>query len=251
MTDIDHVVSQLGRAGLRPSERQWQIIREAGVAAQPALLNLALDVDLLAQPEPASLGPVHALRLLGELAPPPESEIERMLRTVPPDANLSEQAAFIWWQELPQIVARWGRPSYNAAQRVFLDESAGMEQRALAAEAIGYTADLDKDLRAEAVALLRERVHVEGNPYVMAHVIEALANLRAWKAYEDVMAAYKRGAVDKETLTAADARQRLLADRPNAVLACLHHPIEERYDKHGPFSEEQRQEMAARYGSPA
>jgi hypothetical protein len=78
-----------------------------------------------------------------------------------------------------------------------------------------------------------------------------LANIRAWKTYEDVMAAYKRGAVDKETLPAAEARQRLLASKPHPSLACLRHPLEERYDKHGPFSEEQRQEMSQRYNAMA
>jgi hypothetical protein len=251
MTDIEHVVSQLRRVGLRPSERQWEIIREAGTTAQPALMELALDVNLLTQPEPASLGPVHALRLLAELPAPAAETIDRLLRAVPPDTDLSEQAAFIWWQELPQIVARWGRPSYEVAREVLLDETAGKEQRALAAETIGYTVEIDNTLRNDAIAFLRERLGIESDPYVMAHVIEALANIRAWKTYEDVMAAYKRGAVDKETLPAADARQRLLASKPHPSLACLRHPLEERYDKHGPFSEEQRQEMSQRYNAMA
>ncbi len=246
-TDVENVVGQLGRSGLRPSDRQWEIVREAGSDAVPALLALAVDVDVLSQPEPASLGPVHALRLLGELAPPDPADIQRLLRTTPPSSELSEQAAYIWWQELPQVVARWGKAGYDAAQAVYLDMEAGSEQRAVSAEAMGFAPEFDPTLRTDAIAFFRERLATESDPYVMAHVVEALANLRAWKTYEYVMEAYKRGAVDKETISAADARQRLLSDKPNPVLACLHHTLTERYDSHGPFSPEQRQAMAQQH----
>src|SRR3712207_2409783 len=65
-TDVEHVVNQLRRVGLRPSEHQWSAIREAGWSAFPSLLALASDARLLVGPEPAAFGPVHALRLLGE-----------------------------------------------------------------------------------------------------------------------------------------------------------------------------------------
>ena len=246
-TDVEQVIGQFGRAGLRPSERQWEIVREAGAESVPALLTLATDVDVLGQPEPASLGPVHALRLLGELPPPAPDEIQRLLRTVPASSELSEQAAYIWWQELPQIVARWGKTGYNAAREVYLDEGAGSEQRAVAIEAMGFAPEFDAELRTDAIAFFRERLASESDPYVLAHVVEALANLRAWKTYEYVMEAYKRGAVDKETISAADARQRLLSNKPNPILACLHHTLTERYEKHGPFSPEQRQAMAQQH----
>jgi hypothetical protein len=42
---------------------------ERGVEAVPPLMELALDTETLLGPEPASLGTVHALRLLGELKP--------------------------------------------------------------------------------------------------------------------------------------------------------------------------------------
>jgi hypothetical protein len=244
-TDLEHIVAQLRRVGLRPSDRQWELVREAGMRAIEPLLALALDVDRLAESEPAALGPVHALRLLGELPAPAPEQIDGLLRALPPDGNLGGQAAFIWWQELPQIVAHWGRAGLEAAKTVLQDEQAGAEPRAVAAETLGYVAEFDTDLKAETVALLREQLRTEQDAYVSAHIVEALGNLRAWKAYEDVMAAYKRGAVDKETISAAEARQQILSDKPHPIAGCLRHTLAERYQRHGPYSEEQRQAMAA------
>jgi hypothetical protein len=246
-TEIEHVVNQLRRVGLRPSERQWEIIRSAGPAAVQPLLALALDVDTLAEPEPASLGPLHALRLLGELPPPEPAEIERLIRTLPPEQGDASQGAYIWWQELPQIVARWGKAGYEAAQRVLLDPEAGTEPRAVAAESLAFMVEADDALRPEATELLRDLLGREPDPYVMAHVVEAVANLGLADAYTAVMDAYKRGAVDKQTITAAAARQRLLSPKSHEILACVHHPLAERYDKHGPYSDEQRRTMAQQY----
>ena len=246
-TDIEHIVGQLRRVGLRPSDRQWEMIREAGMAAVEPVLALALDVDTLGQAEPASLGPVHALRLLGELPPPQAEAIERLLRTQPPDAYRTSQAAYIWWQELPQIVARLGRPGYEAARRVLLDQDAEAEQRAVAAESLSYMGEFDGALREEVTTLLRERLTAETDPYVMAHVVEALSNLGEASAYGNIMAAYKCGAVDREIFSAADARQRLLNPKAAHVLECVNHSLAERYDKHGPYTEEQRRTMAENY----
>jgi hypothetical protein len=247
VTEIEHVVGQLRRVGLRPSDRQWEMLREAGVAAVEPVLALALDADTLGQAEPASLGPVHALRLLGELPPPQPEAIERLLCTRPPDAYRASQAAYIWWQELPQIVARLGRPGYEAACRVLLDQNAGTEQRAVATESLSYMVELDGTLREAVTTLLREQLTAETDPYVMAHVVEALSNLGAASAYVEVMGAYKRGAVDREIFSAADARQRLLNPKASRALECVHHSLAERYEKHGPYTEEQRRAMAEHY----
>ncbi len=247
--DIEHVVGQLRRVGLRPSDRQWETIREAGIAAVEPVLALALDVDALGEAEPASLGPVHALRLLAELPPPHVEEIARLLRATPPDEYRLAQGAYIWWQELPQIVARLGRPGYEAARQVLSDENAGRDARAVAVESLSFAAELAADRRQEVIALLRERLASETDPYVMAHVVEALANLGTAAAYGEIMDAYKRGAVDKETISAADARQHLLNPKARSALACVYHPLAERYEKHGPYTEVQRRAMAEAYRS--
>ena len=247
-TDIHHVVSQLRRAGLRPSDRQWEIVKEAGALAVPALLDLALDVSALAGPEPAAYGPVHALRLLGDLPAPDPPSIERLLRAPAlPPLEPGAQPPYLWYQDLPQMVGRWGRAGFAAARRVMLDEGAEGEQRAIAAEAIGNAVAIDGDLREEAISVLLERLDSESDPYVVGHVVETLAHLHAFSAYNRVLAAYKRGGVDKTVIAAAEARRLLLTTGPSPRFACVHHPLAERYDKHGPFTEEQRQAMAPRY----
>lgn len=245
-SDIEHVVGQLRRAGLRPSERQWAIIREAGPAAVPFLLELALDDATLVGSEPAAFGPVHALRLLGELPAPEPTVIERLLQVKPlPEEALDKEAPYIWQRDLPQIIGRWGRASYEPARQLLLDTAADADQRGLAAETLGFAVEIDGELREEVVALLRDRLLAEEDPYVMAMVVAMLGHLGVSEAYADVMAAYRRGAVDKTVISAADARQ-LLLNPPVARrrLQCVHHTLTERYDQHGPYSDEQRQAMA-------
>ncbi len=244
--DVHHIVEQLSRAGMRPSQRQWDLLREAGPLAIPPLVDLALDMHKLGGAEPASLGPVHALRLLGEIGAPPEEAIERMIRATPePAAPGNHQASYIWWQELPQMVGRWGRSGYNAARRVMLDGEIDRESRAIATASLPYVAEIDPALRDEIVTLLRARLQDEQDAYVLAHVVEALGLLNVADAYADVMAAYKRGAVDRDVLPAAQARQLLLNPSSLQDLKCVHHTLDERYNQHGPYSQEQRDAIAA------
>ncbi|HSH79872.1 MAG TPA: hypothetical protein VLA19_15205, partial [Herpetosiphonaceae bacterium] len=140
--DVHHIVEQLSRAGLRPSQRQWELLREAGPLAIPPLVELALDMHKLGGAEPASLGPVHALRLLGEIGAPPEDAIERMIRATPePAASGNDQASYIWWQELPQMIGRWGRSGYNAARRIILNAEVDREARAIAVASLPFAAE--------------------------------------------------------------------------------------------------------------
>ena len=246
--DVQHLVDQLRRAGLRPSERQWNALREAGPLALPALVELALDMHALSEPEPGALGPVHALRALGEIGTPTQEQIEQMLRAKPdPDHTSNSQASFIWWQELPQMVGRWGRAGYETARRLVFDTSAEPEARAIATASLPFAAEIEGTLRDEIVALLRERLRDEQDAYVMAHVVEALGMLNVADVYGDVMAAYKRGAVDRDVLSPGQARQLLLNRSSVGDLNCVHHGLAERYDQHGPYSAEQREAMADMY----
>ncbi|HSH77842.1 MAG TPA: hypothetical protein VLA19_04830, partial [Herpetosiphonaceae bacterium] len=151
----------------------------------------------------------------------------------------------IWWQELPQMIGRWGRSGYNAARRIILNAEVDREARAIAVASLPFAAEIEATLRDEIVALLRSRLHDEQDPYVLAHVVEALGVLNVADAYADVMAAYKRGAVDRDVLPAAQARQLLLNPSSTQDLKCVHHSLDERYDQHGPYSEAQRNAMAA------
>ncbi len=248
MTDVAHVVDQLQRAGLRPSERQWEVIRQACYEAIPLLLELATDTTLLAREEPVAYGPVHALRLLGECAPLEPASIDRLLQALP----LSEEAeatdaGYIWGEDLAHMIARSGRTAFEVARTRFLDRSAPAEQRAAAAEVTAFSVEMDGDLRSEAIAFLREQLPVESDPYVMGFVVDALANLGAAETYSEVMATFKRGAVDRTVVTAAATRQLLLGGGAPDILKCVRHTLAERYDQHGPFTEEQRRALVDRY----
>ena len=245
MTDVEHLLGQLQQAGLRPTPQQWERLRAAGAMALPGLVDLALDGEMLLAPPPAAYGPVHALRLLGELAAPEPETIDRLLGGLPiPAEATASDALYVWQQDLPQILGRWGKATYERARLMLLDEAAGRDQRGIAAESLGYAAEVEPDLRPEVTALFQERLAAEHDPHVLACVIDTLGHLGASETYREVMAAFKRGAVDKEVVSAAEVRQRLLNPAASRRLACVHHSLTERYDQHGPYTEEQRRLMA-------
>lgn len=243
-TDSQHLVTQLQRAGLRPSDQQMQTIVEAGAQALPDLIELATNGQVAVGAEPAAFGPIHALRLLGEFASLEPATITRLLTTLPlPETTTNVQAPYVWRQDLPQIIARSGSVSIEPARAILQDTSANREQRAAAAESLSYIPAVDDALRGEMIALLREQINVETDPYVAAYIATGLANLGASEAYSDIMAAFKRRGIDKGVISAADMRQRLLTSGTKR-LECARHTLAERYDQHGPYTEEQRNQMA-------
>jgi hypothetical protein len=58
------------------------------------------------------------------------------------------------------------------------------------------------------------------------------------------MEAYRTKSVDRTVMQASDARQLLLGNQPQRQLDCALHSLEERYEQHGPYSEEQQRLMA-------
>jgi hypothetical protein len=238
----------LRRAGLRPSDRLIGEIREGGADAILPLLELAGDTALLAGPEPAALAPLHALRLLAEHPAIDAAVVERLLTALPlADPEPGAQASFVWRQDLPQILGRAGRDALVPAATILRDVEAAPDRRAAAVETLAYATGIDEALRPEVVTLLRDSLSTEGDPYVGGYLVDALANLGAADAYAEVMSAYRRGAVDKAIVSAADARRRLLGRTPSTGLKCVAHTLDERYVQHGPFTEEQRKAMVDQY----
>ena len=98
-TPVMTFVRQLSRVGLRPDDRLVQRILEHGAAARTALLELATQTEALHSAYPADLGPLHALRLLGEV--PDISIIVPLLAVLPVPVHGDEdvpsrRAQFIW-----------------------------------------------------------------------------------------------------------------------------------------------------------
>lgn len=245
---LEQAIQALRRAGLRPTDRQIQDIRESGSESVPALLALAGDTALLAGPEPAALAPLHALRLLAEQPVIDAAVVEQLLGALPlADPAPGAQASFVWRQDLPMILGRAGRGTFDVAAAILRDSEAAPDRRAAAAETITYATAIDESLRAEVVTLLRECLSSEADPYVGGYLVDALANLGAADAYAEVMSAYRRNVVDKSIVSAADARRRLLSRSATSGLNCVSHTLEERYVQHGPFTEEQRRAMVDQY----
>jgi hypothetical protein len=237
------LVQQLTKVGLRPSERMIATILERGDEVTEPLLALALNTELLMEAEPTSLGPVHALRLLGEIKP--GAAAEPILRRLPlPFDEQPTQAAFIWSQEAPQIVARLGAEAFAAALGVADDMDAPPKQRGAGYAALSYLAKTTPELYDQIVAELRTRLSREADKTAKGYLVASLAQLRARDAYAEIMEAFRAKTVDREIISAADARQLLLGSEMEAQLTCALHTLDERYEQHGPYSEEQQRAMA-------
>ncbi len=237
------LVRQLRRVGLRPSARTIEAIVARGAEAVGPLLELALDVDALMGAEPGGLGPVHALRILGELRP--VEAAEPILRRLPlPVVEQPPQAAFLWAQEAPQIVANFGAEVLPVVLGVAGDMDAAPLQRGAAFATLGFLATTTPELRDQIIAELRTRLANEPDLTAKGYIVATLAQLKARDAYDEIMALYRNKAVDKSVMPAADARQLLLGTQSQRQLDCALHTLEERYEQHGPYSEEQQRAMA-------
>ncbi len=247
MTQLDTPVASLVRnlrsVGLRPDDRLVEQIISRGDEAVAPLLELALDTERLGGDEPGSLGPVHALRLLGELRP--LEMVEPILRAIPLPVNMEPaQGMYLWQQEAPQIVARLGADAVPRLLSIIDDDAADGEQRGAAVETLGYLGATTPELRPELLKLLRTRWTIISDPTVRAYMVEALGALGGKDMYTPVMAAYRDGTVDRGVMTAAEARQLLLGGNKDSRSNCANHTLAERYEQHGPYSEEQRRAMA-------
>ncbi len=237
------LVQHLRKVGLRPSERTIHAILERGDDAIEPLLTMALDTEALVGDEPASLGPVHALRLLGEFNVGDAAEPLLRKLPLPLDENPT-QAGFLWAQEAPQIVARFGAEALPGILRVADDQEAPPRQRGAAYAALSYLAITTPELREQIVAELRSRFSGERDGVAKGYLVASLAQLKVRDAYTEIMEAYRNKSVDRDVIPAAEARQLLLGSEIEPQLKCALHTLAERYEQHGPYSEEQQRRMA-------
>jgi hypothetical protein len=232
-TPVADLVHQLSRAGLRPDERLVQRIVEHGDEGRAALLALATNIAAIHDELPASLGPLHALRLLGELPDP--SMIAPLLDGLPvPVYGEQDVPARLYATELLQIVARVGAPAVPLLWAYADDESHGDKPRSAAIGALSFVAAFAPETRDDIVAEARRRLALDDQPVqITSGVVTLLAELGDAPSYPAVMAAYRAGRVNKEEAPAAMARQFILGGG-RRDLTCVNHPLFERYDHHGP-----------------
>lgn len=231
-TPVADLVRQLGRVGLRPDDRLVARIVEQGPAARAELLRLASDIDALHSELPASLGPLHALRLLGEL--PDLTLIAPLLGALPvPIYGDEDVPARLYATEVLQIIGRVGEPAV-AALWAYADDEANAElTRAAAVGALAYVATYAPAVREAVLAEARRRLELDLPVPLATGVVTLIAELGDAASYQAVMAAYRAGRVDRSQAPAAAARQFLLGGG-RKDLTCVNHPLGERYDHHGP-----------------
>lgn len=234
-TPVADLVRQLRRIGLRPPEKLVERVLEQPDAARTPLLDLALDTETLLDEQPDCWGPVHALRLLGELHDP--SIIEPLLGAFPlPLEEEDQEAPSLWATEVPQIIGHLGEEAAEPLWTWLDDAERPLIARAAAAEALPYATAAAPALRDAVIDGFRSRLAEVSSRELGALFVNALGRLGAASAYAEVMAAYRAGRVDSDILPAANARQLLLGGGVSS-LKCANHTLWERYDEHGPRAE--------------
>ncbi|GAB4116402.1 MAG: hypothetical protein Fur005_21380 [Roseiflexaceae bacterium] len=232
-------IAQLRKAGTRPSEKLVQRILKLGDRAIAPLLQLATDDMLLAGEH--HVAPIHALRLLGELKS--TTIIEPLLDSFPMDDGIEQREQGepaappeLWDQELPQILGSLGEAAIEPLWAYADNPEKDVSGRSTALTALAYVTAVVPEQRAAIVAGLRERIANAANPADAAYALIALGNIGVAEAYSEVMALYKAEKIDREIISPGVARQ-LLLSKGEKRLACAKHPLWERYDQHGPFSD--------------
>jgi hypothetical protein len=228
-----HLVGQLGRAGLRPSERLVEQILALGPAARSELLTLATRIEDLHERMPATLGPLHALRLLGEL--PDVSIITPLLERLPaPVWGEPDVPSQLYNQETLEMIGRVGAPALPVLLSYADDETHPRLARTLAVACLSYVATRAPEVRDTVIAEARRRLEADHPPPVSTGAAMALSDLGDKDSYHLVMTAYREGRVDQTAAPAATARQYLLGGgRPG--VANVNYAFFERYDRSGPF----------------
>lgn len=232
-TPVAELVRQLSQVGLRPDERLVRrIVEHDAPAARAALLELATNIAQIHSELPGSLGPLHALRLLGEL-PDPEM-IAPLLAGLPiPLYSEEDVPARLYATEVVQIIGRIGAQAV-APLWAYADDTTTNPLSCLAAVgSLAFVAARDPACRDEILAEARRRLEQEQSQPVLNGVATLLAELGDAQSYQTVMAAYRAGKLDKNVAPAATIRQFMLGGG-RRDLSCVNHPLFERYDHHGP-----------------
>jgi hypothetical protein len=236
-TPIDLLMRQLSEAGLRPKEHLVKQVVAQGEAAVPALTQLAIAFGDLHEEEPLCYGPIHALRLLGEIGSP--AAVAPLLSALPvPVYEPDEESGYVdvpgtlWGSEVLQIVAHCGAEIEPFLWAWADDEQNSPVSQGAALQGLAYVAVL-RDGRTAIIDEARRRLAQGGPPTVMAGLINLLADLGDKASYSAIMAAYRAGQVDQSRMAAASARQLLLSGG-RRDLTCVNHSLWERYEQHGP-----------------
>ncbi len=233
--DTDDMIRQIRHAETDIPERLINRIVQSGALMIDALLNLALDGQLMQAFERSSNAPVHALRLLGEVGD--TRIIEPLLRAFPlGNADDTEQdPGWFWNTEMPQILARLGtaaiEPLWAFRDTVEEDDHA----RGAACKALAYMTVYAPEQRDAIVAGLMQRFKEEQDQTQVTYLLSVLGDIGIADMYQEAMAGYRAGRFNTDILPASAARQ-LLLGKGTETLSCVNHSLIERYDLHPLFA---------------
>lgn len=232
-TTAGNYVRQLQYAGLRPGRRLVDLILACGDTAVDPLIDLATSIPLLDEEPPVAYAPIHALRLLGELRP--LRMVEPLLKSARAAFDDLNDAREIWQQDMPQMIGRLGAPVVALLWTCVDDPNRSALEHDIALEALAYATVIDEDVRDPVVAGLHRRLMASDDRLLNAGIVRAMAYLKLANMYADVMARYRAGAVDQESMPAAAARQMLLSQATSRVADDAKLSLWERYNQFGPF----------------
>lgn len=230
---VQELVGQLKQAGLRPSERLVERILSHGVDAREPLIALATETALLYEAEPLCWGPIHALRLLGEV--PDAAMIEPLLRMTPVTIrDEDDQAPELWADDVLEIIARCGAVAIPHLWAWAADETHSYRSRGAALHAMAHVVYSAPEARDDVVQEARARLSQTEDMDMTTFLVYLLASLGIADAYQDVMAAYKAQRVDTQMIRASAARQLLLGKVNEEDFA--QHTFWQLYDEYGPVA---------------
>jgi hypothetical protein len=232
--EANELVKQLLRIGHElPDKLAQRIIGYGSIVVEP-LLELAVDIDAIEDTIPRCYGPIHALRLLGEIKDP--SSIEKLLLAFPidsePDAELARGTVpDAWDNELPQILGSFGSAAAPILWEFADDSGNELIQRSTAMASLAYSTVMEPETRAEVVQGLHQRLLAAEDPDTAAYTLLALANLGVPEIYKEVLELYKAHRITTTVIPPGMARQ-LLLSKNTKRLDCAKHTLEERYEQH-------------------
>jgi hypothetical protein len=232
--EANELVNQLLRIGHDlPEKLAQRIIGYGSVAVEP-LLELAVDIDAIEDTIPRCYGPIHALRLLGEMKD--LSAIEKLLLAFPIDSEPDAEVARgtvpdAWDNELPQILGSYGSVAAPILWEFADDSGNELVQRSTAMVSLAFSTAVEPETRAEVVQGLHQRLLAADDPDVAAHLLLALANLHVAEIYKEVLELYKAHRINTAIIPPGMARQLLLRTSAK-TLECSKHTLEERYSQH-------------------
>jgi hypothetical protein len=232
-TTIAELVRQLQHAGMRPPRHVVQRILTHGDGARAPLIELATSTHKLYEAEPICWGPLHALRLLGEI--PDVSMLPPLLSALPVEIrDEHDQATELWAAEVLDVASECGPDAIPLLWEWVSDTSHSQHSRGAALHTLVYIAYRWIAYFDTIVEEARTRLRQQPDMTETTFLAFLLANLTVADAYDEVMAAYREKRVDTAVLSASQARQMILSGIEPADYTSRFE-FWERYDIDGPF----------------